>query len=153
MIYRVSFNLQTQLLLTLKCPSALSSSIISSYTRPGTSKQPIRTRYLGHVTGYQPIRDYLVFSGSWLSASEESLYHTNHTQPFYHFPSDTYPNFHRQWTRNTCSTSPGDSIYLVYSSEPIRTRYLGHVTGCQPIRDQCFLIRCLPLTYHIEEHG
>ena len=21
------------------------------------SKQPIRTRYLGHVTGYQPIRD------------------------------------------------------------------------------------------------
>eukprot|EP00116_Pleurobrachia_bachei_P014629 sb/3474891/ len=22
-----------------------------------TSKQPIRTRYLGHVTGYQPIRD------------------------------------------------------------------------------------------------
>eukprot|EP00116_Pleurobrachia_bachei_P014571 sb/3474833/ len=27
-----------------------------------TSKQPIRTRYLGHVTGYQPIRDqyYLV---------------------------------------------------------------------------------------------
>eukprot|EP00116_Pleurobrachia_bachei_P012878 sb/3473140/ len=23
----------------------------------GTSKQPIRSRYLGHVTGYQPIRD------------------------------------------------------------------------------------------------
>eukprot|EP00116_Pleurobrachia_bachei_P019047 sb/3479309/ len=22
-----------------------------------TSKQPIRTRYLGHVTGYQPVRD------------------------------------------------------------------------------------------------
>eukprot|EP00116_Pleurobrachia_bachei_P011333 sb/3471595/ len=26
-----------------------------------TSKQPIRTRYLGHVTGYQPIRDHYFF--------------------------------------------------------------------------------------------
>eukprot|EP00116_Pleurobrachia_bachei_P007639 sb/3467901/ len=32
-----------------------------------TSKQPIRTRYLGHVTGYQPIRDqyFLIRSVSW----------------------------------------------------------------------------------------
>ena len=29
------------------------------------------------------------------------------------------------------------------SKQPIRTRYLGHVTGYQPIRDQCFLIRVL----------
>eukprot|EP00116_Pleurobrachia_bachei_P009775 sb/3470037/ len=31
----------------------------------GTSKQPIRTRYLGHVTGYHPIRDqyFLIQSG------------------------------------------------------------------------------------------
>ena len=37
-----------------------------------TSKQPIRTRYLGHVTGYQPIRT-AVFPGSvdsWYSAME-----------------------------------------------------------------------------------
>eukprot|EP00116_Pleurobrachia_bachei_P008901 sb/3469163/ len=27
------------------------------------------------------------------------------------------------------------------SKQPIRTRYLGHVTSYQPIRDQCFLIR------------
>eukprot|EP00116_Pleurobrachia_bachei_P015642 sb/3475904/ len=27
------------------------------------------------------------------------------------------------------------------SKQPIRTRYLGHVTGYQPIRDQYFLIR------------
>ena len=27
----------------------------------GSSKQPIRTRYLSHVTGYQPIRDQYVF--------------------------------------------------------------------------------------------
>eukprot|EP00116_Pleurobrachia_bachei_P007942 sb/3468204/ len=33
-----------------------------------TSKQPIRTRYLGHVTGYQPIRDQylLTFQEGWV---------------------------------------------------------------------------------------
>eukprot|EP00116_Pleurobrachia_bachei_P016835 sb/3477097/ len=30
------------------------------------------------------------------------------------------------------------------SKQPIRTRYLGHVTGYQPIKDQCFLIRSVP---------
>ena len=30
------------------------------------------------------------------------------------------------------------------SKLPIRTRYLGHVTGYQPIRDQHFLIRSVP---------
>eukprot|EP00116_Pleurobrachia_bachei_P011805 sb/3472067/ len=30
------------------------------------------------------------------------------------------------------------------SSQPIRTRYLGHVTDYQPIRDQYFLIRSVP---------
>eukprot|EP00116_Pleurobrachia_bachei_P019045 sb/3479307/ len=29
------------------------------------------------------------------------------------------------------------------SKQPIRTCYLGHVTGYQPIRDQCSLIRSL----------
>eukprot|EP00116_Pleurobrachia_bachei_P012164 sb/3472426/ len=28
--------------------------------------------------------------------------------------------------------------------QPIRSRYLGHVTGCQPISDQYFLIRSVP---------
>eukprot|EP00116_Pleurobrachia_bachei_P018233 sb/3478495/ len=31
------------------------------------------------------------------------------------------------------------------SKQPIRTRYLGNVTGCQPIRDQYFLIRSVPV--------
>eukprot|EP00116_Pleurobrachia_bachei_P014218 sb/3474480/ len=31
--------------------------MISSYVGENADKQPIRTRYLGHVTGYQPIRD------------------------------------------------------------------------------------------------
>ena len=30
------------------------------------------------------------------------------------------------------------------SKQPIRTRYLGHVTVYQPIRDQYFLIRSVP---------
>eukprot|EP00116_Pleurobrachia_bachei_P018171 sb/3478433/ len=29
--------------------------------------------------------------------------------------------------------------------QPIRTRYLGHVTSYQPIRDQYFLIRSVPV--------
>eukprot|EP00116_Pleurobrachia_bachei_P018838 sb/3479100/ len=37
---------------------------------------------------------------------------------------------------------PADSI-----KQPIRTRYLGHVTVYQPIRDQYFLIRSVPSNY------
>eukprot|EP00116_Pleurobrachia_bachei_P014573 sb/3474835/ len=33
------------------------------------------------------------------------------------------------------------------SKHPIRTRYLGHVTGNQPITDQCFLIRSVSAVY------
>eukprot|EP00116_Pleurobrachia_bachei_P008988 sb/3469250/ len=38
------------------------------------------------------------------------------------------------------------------SKHPIRTRYLGHVTGCQPIRDQYFLIRSVPLANPLPGH-
>ena len=31
-----------------------------------------------------------------------------------------------------------------FRKQPIRTRYLGHVTGYQPIRDQYFLIWSVP---------
>eukprot|EP00116_Pleurobrachia_bachei_P011042 sb/3471304/ len=34
------------------------------------------------------------------------------------------------------------------SEQPIRTRYIGHVTGYQPIRDQYFLIRSVPARKH-----
>ena len=40
---------------------------------------------------------------------------------------------------NTTHQEPTD-----ISKQPIRTRYLGHVTGYQPIRDQYFLIRSVP---------
>eukprot|EP00116_Pleurobrachia_bachei_P013410 sb/3473672/ len=39
-------------------PLKLGHFLRDSHQEPTeTSKQPIRTRYLGHVTGYQPIRD------------------------------------------------------------------------------------------------
>eukprot|EP00116_Pleurobrachia_bachei_P013924 sb/3474186/ len=38
---------------------------------------------------------------------------------------------------------PGDEPTDI-SKQPIRTRYLGHVTFYQPIRDQYFLIRSVP---------
>eukprot|EP00116_Pleurobrachia_bachei_P017881 sb/3478143/ len=36
------------------------------------------------------------------------------------------------------------------SKQPIRTRYLGHVTAYQPIRDQYFLIRSVPDNGHAQ---
>eukprot|EP00116_Pleurobrachia_bachei_P010707 sb/3470969/ len=35
------------------------------------------------------------------------------------------------------------------SKQPIRTRYLGHVTGYQPISDQYFLIRSVPVNVYL----
>eukprot|EP00116_Pleurobrachia_bachei_P010175 sb/3470437/ len=50
--------------------------------------------------------------------------------------------------RNNLTTIRLIHIYLlgegVVSKQPIRTRYLGHVTGNQPIRNQYFLIRSVP---------
>eukprot|EP00116_Pleurobrachia_bachei_P018048 sb/3478310/ len=37
------------------------------------------------------------------------------------------------------------------SKQPIRTLYLGHLTGYQPIRDQDFLIRSVPATHVLSE--
>eukprot|EP00116_Pleurobrachia_bachei_P013322 sb/3473584/ len=40
----------------------------------GSSKQPIRTRHLGHMTGYQPIRDqHFHFDLFWCNSSNSSL--------------------------------------------------------------------------------
>eukprot|EP00116_Pleurobrachia_bachei_P009418 sb/3469680/ len=92
----------------------------SNCTRPtDTSKQPIRTYYLGHVTGYQPIsyqpiRDqyFLIRSVPVIISSSQSC--------------------------NEAMRSEQEPIEI--SKQRIRTRYLGHLTGYQPIRDQYFLI-------------
>ena len=61
--------------MSLPRPSSL-SYIVFYLETTGFSKQPIRTRYLGHVTGYQPIREqysYLVggHEGTGLSDGHE----------------------------------------------------------------------------------
>eukprot|EP00116_Pleurobrachia_bachei_P016123 sb/3476385/ len=40
-----------------------------------------------------------------------------------------------------------NTLFVLTSKQPIRTRYLGHLTGYQPIRDQYFLIWLVPGTY------
>eukprot|EP00116_Pleurobrachia_bachei_P008590 sb/3468852/ len=50
-----------------------------------------------------------------------------------------------------CQVSRGncDWLFTCTSKQPIRTRYLGHVSGYQPIRDQYFLIRSVPVGYSL----
>ena len=43
-----------------------------------------------------------------------------------------------------CPVGPACQETTGFSKQPIRTRYLGHVTGYQPIREQYFLIRSVP---------
>eukprot|EP00116_Pleurobrachia_bachei_P014742 sb/3475004/ len=38
------------------------------------SKQPIRSRYLGHVTGYQPIRDQYLILINWVVGERGGLF-------------------------------------------------------------------------------
>ena len=139
--------------------------------RKRLSKQPIRTRYLGHVTGYQPIREqYFLTVPTCCHRNQRDI-------PLgWVFPPDSNDLPHtlvaqQNWTRwhnNTqlCSSGtyhlcvldldstcprgrvsrrlrtflpPRNGIYpyrmLAYleqsvsSKQPIRTRYLGHVTG------------------------
>ena len=45
-------------------------------------------------------------------------------------------------------TMSKDQETTEFRKQPIRTRYLGNVTGYQPIRDQYFLIRSVPAKTH-----
>ena len=52
-------------------PGTVLENVVTSVVTPALqkptepSKHPIRTRYLGHVIGYQPIRDQYFPVGSW----------------------------------------------------------------------------------------
>eukprot|EP00116_Pleurobrachia_bachei_P006593 sb/3466855/ len=90
-----------------------------TYQHCTTSKQPIRIRYLGHVTGYQPIRD------------QYFLTLTNTISIFIFLESrETLALKSSLLERERDDSSDRTSKQL------IRTRYLGHVTGYQPIRDR-----------------
>eukprot|EP00116_Pleurobrachia_bachei_P015446 sb/3475708/ len=93
-------------------------------------KQPIRTRYLGHVT-YPPIRDQYFLIGSKITIFHaDNRYTTDKILP----PSIPV-------NRDDEIIVEGHQEPTDTSKQPIRTRHLGHVTGCQLIRDQYFLIR------------
>eukprot|EP00116_Pleurobrachia_bachei_P012889 sb/3473151/ len=67
-----SFFLFTQAHLSIILPSlSVSDYCYSSCGLVGRGKQPIRTCYLGHVTGHQPIRDQ--YFGRFLPASIHRL--------------------------------------------------------------------------------
>eukprot|EP00116_Pleurobrachia_bachei_P005074 sb/3465336/ len=126
------------------------------------SKQPIRTRYLGHVTGYRPIRNqyFLIRSvpvyiltkkygfRSMGSCQDRSLFFiTLHTTLFLSLtlhltlsPSHSISYFHCSTINSNRGEFPKQQPTET-SKQPIRTRYLGHVTGYHPIRDQYFLTR------------
>eukprot|EP00116_Pleurobrachia_bachei_P011317 sb/3471579/ len=154
-----------------------------------TSKQPIRPRYLRHMTGYQPIRDKYFLIGSFPVLTCNSVVGNNSPCQFKgrlteclseHWPDPilaseigltaeccTFDNYNLMNCCYTCGYDPPESSVMVRitplqqhhetvyqeptktSKQPIRTRYLGHLTGYQPIRDQYFLVRSVQLTNSI----
>eukprot|EP00116_Pleurobrachia_bachei_P008640 sb/3468902/ len=99
-------------------------------TRP--SKQPMRTRYLGHVTGYQPIRDQYFLHHTHIDSDKSAgLYLDTMLSLLIHQSRRSIPS-------RTCMGGGFiiDQELTETSKQPIRTRQLGHVTGYQPIRDQ-----------------
>eukprot|EP00116_Pleurobrachia_bachei_P015398 sb/3475660/ len=112
-----------------------------------------RTPYLGHVTGYKPIRDQYLRTCS--NIVNIYLLHLRllrllflHLFLFFFFTRTT-PTGKLQPLpkKRTISVVPREqeAVYMlrlearVGTDRPIRTRYLGHVTGYQPIRGQYFL--------------
>eukprot|EP00116_Pleurobrachia_bachei_P002370 sb/3462632/ len=140
---------------------------------PDTSKQPIRTRCLGHVTlghvtGYQPIRDqyflkeirtsYLGHVTGYEPIRDQHSTHL-HGHEFLDTIESVLPvsEYHCTGDRSLHNILPIDSISekgnrsgvtpLVHNlrgNQPIRTRYLGHMTGYWPIRDQYLVFRSVP---------
>ena len=79
----------------------------------GPSKQPIRTRYLGHATGYQPIRE------QYLVIRSVAVYHPMH-------PGDTWFETCREWPEAIPISAgfrwwPMFIWYCVYSKNPCLT--------------------------------
>eukprot|EP00116_Pleurobrachia_bachei_P009491 sb/3469753/ len=150
--------------------------ILDSYFIEPTqmSKQPIRTRYLGHVTGYQPIRvqyflirsvpDTVTIShviGNIVVEKGDnkgfSLSLTLSLGPLHAPLLQKAVRSHARGGLNPLSPDPvGSAEYITHreptetSKQSIRTRYLGHVTGYHPIRHQQFLIRSVPVTHKRE---
>eukprot|EP00116_Pleurobrachia_bachei_P000285 sb/3460547/ len=90
----------------------------------GPSGGVTATRYLGHVTGYQPIKDQYFLIRSVHVAGYTAI-HSIQEAGVRHLARIRFLK------RRSVSLEP-----TKISKQPIRTRCLGHVTGYQPIRDQ-----------------
>eukprot|EP00116_Pleurobrachia_bachei_P005472 sb/3465734/ len=139
------------------------------------SKQPIRTRYLGYVTGYhvdghhyaryeRGYCDGYVFRVRYIknciSGTRTITLALSENGRSYYFHEST--NVKTLPTTNTINAdisktndAKGHHLKLTYpvsasgsetTKQPIRNLYLGHVTSYQPIGDQYFLIRSVPAT-------
>eukprot|EP00116_Pleurobrachia_bachei_P003538 sb/3463800/ len=88
-----------------------------------TSKHSIRTRYLCHVTGYQPFRDQFFLIRS---VPENAVPVTDEKEII-------------NYKLACISEIVRGDVIEDEGKQPIRTRYLGHMTGYQPISDQYLL--------------
>ena len=121
-------------------------------TQTDTSKQPIRTRYFGHVTGYQPIRDQ---------------YFPIRSVPGQHHPqsplTQSVANQQSQTTRPDGKLLPIPLSLSFYLSQPSRTlpdlatfssNFSLSVNHMLPIVDGCgnnlsCIITIMPLDLHL----
>eukprot|EP00116_Pleurobrachia_bachei_P013320 sb/3473582/ len=71
----VSSGVEKRCLIPVRVTQNRASSVRQRLEPTETSKQPIRTRYLGHVTGYQPIRDQYFLIRSVPDPHSPSLLH------------------------------------------------------------------------------
>eukprot|EP00116_Pleurobrachia_bachei_P007992 sb/3468254/ len=122
------------------------SSVGASGVQTGEkSKQPIRTRYLGQVTGYQPISDQYFLIRS-VPAFQDCI--TCDRARVVVLLVGMVSSFAGPvglvvgWQASSVGASGVQTGEK--SKQPIRTRYLGQVTGYQPISDQYLLIRSVP---------
>eukprot|EP00116_Pleurobrachia_bachei_P003381 sb/3463643/ len=130
---------------------SLSLSLFLSLSLSLNYKQPIKTRYLGHVAGYQPIRDQYFLIRSVSVGLENQVIRVIHKfQTFINYKYLKLLIIIIWGAKNIIIMNlhfmpePTDT-----SKQQIKTRYLGHVAGYQPIRDQYFLIRSVSVGLEI----
>eukprot|EP00116_Pleurobrachia_bachei_P005206 sb/3465468/ len=158
------------------CPTLILSTLTLKQEPTDTSKQPIRTRYIGHVTGYQPIRDQSYLCTGVLARShdeiEESIEPSQEQYTLCRMSSSgkakglllavgemregglklsLTPSVERNTIESLSACKYQHQEPTETSKEPIRTRYLGRMTGYQPISDHYFLIR--PVSYAFQKQN
>eukprot|EP00116_Pleurobrachia_bachei_P009426 sb/3469688/ len=103
-----------------------------------------------------PSSNSLFKSRDWLSANQGPVFSNSVEKTHIWSPARSHQfcyhyihTSHLSWKAHTrdCMCATKSQPRSDTSKQPIRTRYLGHVTGYQPIRDHCFLIRSRRLTY------